>query len=259
MDLDVGLLVFLASLVVVLISLIGVLVFYISEKTLNVWMPLLIAAAVGVLLGDAFLHLLPDALEIAHATGANVALWTLIGVLAFVFLETVLQWKHDHSISGGQTVSRGVASFAKMNLLGDGAHNFVDGILIASSFLADPALGMATTAAIVIHEIPQEISDIAVLIQGGYSKRKAVLLNFLCASACIPGAVLTLLISQTMELNLSAMLAFTAGGFIYIATCDLVPLLRSEQLKISIPVQFVSTMVGIFSMQAILWLEGAYF
>tara|TARA_B100000989_G_C19520408_1_gene463887 strand:+ start:1488 stop:1931 length:444 start_codon:yes stop_codon:yes gene_type:complete len=143
-----------------------------------------------------------------------------------------------------------------MNLVGDGAHNFVDGILIASSFIADPTLGLTTTIAIILHEIPQEISDIAILIQGGYSQRKAVLLNCLCATACIPGALITVFFSQIMELNLSAMLAFTAGGFIYIATSDLVPLLRSDQCSASIPTQFTSTMVGIISMQAILWWES---
>jgi len=220
-------------------------------------MPLLIALAVGVLLGDAFLHLIPDAMEMAPGSGSSVAIWVLTGVISFVFLESCLQWRHDHEVINARADEKEVASFAKMNLLGDGAHNFVDGVLIASSFLADPALGVATTFAIVLHEIPQEISDIAVLIQGGFSRHRAVLLNFFCATACIAGALITILFSQVMELNLSAMLAFTAGGFIYIATSDLVPLLRSEKLKSSIPVQFASTFVGIMSMQAILWWESA--
>ena len=143
-----------------------------------------------------------------------------------------------------------------MNLFGDGIHNFVDGILIASSFLVDPALGIATTLAIVLHEIPQEVSDISVLIQGGYHKRRAVFLNFLCATLCIIGAVATFLVSQLMELGLAAMLAFTAGGFIYIAASDLVPLLRSRELKVGLPMQFTATIVGILSMQSILWYEN---
>ncbi len=267
MDVTVTLLILLGAAAVVLVSLIGALVFYVSESRLKRWMPLLIAVAVGVLLGDAFLHLIPDAMEMAPSSESSVALWVLIGVLSFVFLESCLQWRHDHATINapkdqgekdqGEKDREEIASFARMNLCGDGAHNFVDGVLIASSFLADPALGLATTIAIVLHEVPQEISDIAVLIQGGFSRRNAVLLNVLCATACIPGALVTILFSQLMELNLSAMLAFTAGGFIYIATSDLVPLLRSEQLKASIPVQFASTMIGIMSMQAILWWEGA--
>ena len=219
-------------------------------------MPVLIAVAVGVLLGDAFLHLIPDALDMAPTSGSNVAPWVLIGILSFVFLERYLQWRHDHASTTIEGKKEEIEPFANMNLVGDGAHNFVDGILIASSFIADPTLGLATTIAIILHEIPQEISDIAILIQGGYSQRKAVLLNCLCATACIPGALITVFFSQIIELNLSAMLAFTAGGFIYIATSDLVPLLRSDQCSASIPTQFTSTMVGIISMQAILWWES---
>lgn len=256
MDVDISFLVISASVVVVLVSLIGAAFFYVSDETVKVWMPRLIAVAVGVLLGDAFLHLLPDALEMTGTSGATVALWTLVGIVTFVFMESVLQWRHDHTFKNIDGPPKSIASFANMNLVGDGVHNFVDGILITSSFLADPALGLATTVAIVLHEIPQEISDIAVLIQGGCSRRKAVVLNFLCSTGCVLGALMTLLLSQFMELSLGAMLAFTAGGFIYIATSDLIPLLRSDQLKVSIPTQFASTMFGIFSMQAILWLEG---
>ena len=254
-----ALLIVSAAASVGLVSLIGVLVFYVSESRLKKWMPSLIAVAVGVLLGDAFLHLIPDAIQRAPGSESGVALWVLIGIIRFVFLESCLQWRHDHAITTARENQAEIACFAKMNLFGDGAHNFVDGVLIASSFLADPALGIATTIAIVLHEIPQEISDIAVLIQGGFSRRTAVLLNFFCATACIAGALITILFSQLMELNLSAMLAFTAGGFIYIATSDLVPLLRSEKLKASIPVQFASITIGILSMQAILWWESANF
>ncbi len=185
---------------------------------------------------------------------------TLAGILCFYLIEHVLHWQHDHQLDHQleSTAARdsGPASFARMNLLGDAIHNFVDGILIAGSFLMDPVLGVATTIAIVVHEIPQEISDIAVLVHGGYSKRRAVFLNVLCATACVPGAIATLLLSQLMELSLGALLAFTAGGFIYIATTDLMPLLRQASARLSLPIQASATMVGVFSMQAILWLEA---
>ena len=247
---------FSAVVAVVLVSLIGSVVFWISLSQLTRCMPVLIAVAVGVLLGDAFLHLIPDAMDMAPTSGSSVAPWVLIGILSFVFLERYLQWRHDHAPTTIEGKYEKIEPFANMNLVGDGAHNFIDGILIASSYIADPTLGLATTIAIILHEIPQEISDIAILIQGGYSQRKAVLLNCLCATACIPGALITVFFSQIIELNLSAMLAFTAGGFIYIATSDLVPLLRSDQCSASIPTQFTSTMVGIISMQAILWWES---
>ena len=245
-----------ASVTVTLVSLISAGFLYVSDERLKIWVPRLVAVAVGVLLGDAFLHLIPDALEMAGSESGSVVLWTLVGILSFFFIESVLQWHHDHEILNIDETKKTPASFATMNLFGDGIHNFVDGILIASSFLVDPALGVATTLAIVLHEIPQEISDISILIQGGYNKRRAVFLNFLCATLCILGAVATLLVSQLMELGLGAMLAFTAGGFIYIATCDLVPLLRSKELKVGISMQFAATIVGILSMQSILWYEN---
>ena len=244
-----------ASTLVASISLISAFSLYVTDNKLKTWLPRLIAIAVGVLLGDAFLHLIPDALEINNEAGGSVVMWTLVGIVAFFFIESVLCWRHDHDLDDLNDATNAPASYAKMNLMGDGAHNFVDGVLITSSFLVSPTLGIATTIAIVLHEIPQEISDIAVLIHGGYSKKRAVLLNFLCALACIVGAAFTLLLSQLMELGLSAMLSFTAGGFIYIATSDLVPLLRSNKIKINFSTQFIGTIIGILSMQSILWFE----
>jgi zinc and cadmium transporter len=243
------------AFVVVLVAFVSLFVFYIEDSTLRRWMPRMIAVAVGVLLGDAFLHLLPDALD-SGASSSMVFMATLAGILCFYFIEHVLHWQHDHQLESTPAQAGGPASYARMNLLGDAIHNFVDGILIAGSFLMDPVLGVATTLAIVVHEIPQEISDIAVLVHGGYSKRRAVFLNVLCATACVLGAIATLLLSQLMELSLGALLAFTAGGFIYMATTDLMPLLRQASARLSLPIQATATMVGLFSMQAILWLEA---
>ena len=247
-----------ASLLVAIVSLISVLFLYINDQRLKVWMPRLIAIAVGVLLGDAFLHLLPDAIEIAEDGSTSVFLWTLIGILSFFFIETAFQRNRQFEPKSPDVIEGPIQSFARMNLIGDGIHNFVDGILIASSFLVDPGLGMATTIAIVLHEIPQEISDTAILIQGGYGKRRAVLLNFCCALVCTVGAMCTLLLSQIIELGLSSMLALTAGGFIYIAAGDLFPLLRSEALKDNGPSQFVAVLMGVLSMQLILWVEAVF-
>lgn len=242
-----------AATTITLVALCSSFVLYIKESTLSRWMPRLIALAVGVLLGDVFLHLLPDALENSHDAG-NVFLWTLAGIILFYFIEQTLHWRHDHAIPLGNGAGK-TQSYAKMSLLGDGAHNFVDGILIAGSFLADPVLGIATTIAIVIHEIPQEISDIAVLIHGGYEKKRALLLNFLCAWACIVGAACTLLIAHFMTISLPALLALTAGGFIYVATSDLIPLLRNADIRLPMRVQVIATFAGIACMQSILWVE----
>ncbi|MDP2228576.1 MAG: ZIP family metal transporter [Moraxellaceae bacterium] len=242
-----------AATLVSLVALCSAFVLYINESTLARWMPILIALAVGVLLGDVFLHLLPDALKNSDDTG-SIFLWTLAGIMVFYFIEQTLHWRHDHTILPG-TSEQVPKSYAKMSLLGDGAHNFVDGILIAGSFLADPVLGVATTVAIVIHEIPQEISDIAVLIHGGYERKRAVFLNFLCACSCIAGAACTLIVAQFMSLSLPALLALTAGGFIYVATSDLIPLLRNVEVRLPLQVQVLATITGIACMQSILWVE----
>lgn len=244
-----------ASLVVVMVAASSAFVLYIKDSTLKKWMPWLIAVAVGVLLGDSFLHLLPDALEISESA-SSVFLWSLTGILCFYLIEQFLHWRHDHSIDISATGACKPATFVKMNLLGDGIHNFVDGILIAGSFLVDPMLGVATTFAIVMHEIPQEISDIAVLIHGGLEKKQAVIANVICATTCIAGAMLTLLLAQITQLSLGALLAITAGGFIYIATTDLIPLLRQPNMQLTLPMQVIATATGVFSMQAILWLEA---
>jgi len=244
-----------ASLVVVSVAACSAFVLYIKDSTLKAWMPRLIAGAVGVLLGDAFLHLLPDAMALSEST-STVFIWTLTGILCFYGIEQCLHWRHDHSMEMQAVNLPSAASFAKMNLLGDGIHNFVDGVLIAGSFLTDPVLGIATTVAIVMHEIPQEISDIAVLIQGGFTKRRAVIANVLCASTCIVGAMVTLLTAHLITLSLSALLAITAGGFIYIATTDLIPLLRQSRMKLALPMHVAATAAGVISMQAILWFEA---
>lgn len=190
-----------ASVVVALVSLISALFILVEDRRLESWMPRLIAAAVGVLLGDAFLHLLPDAIEIGEAQDGTVLYWALVGMLGFFFIETGLLRRGSYGFKNSKQGKRFIESFARMNLIGDGIHNFVDGILIASSFLVDPALGLATTIAIVLHEIPQEISDISVLIRGGYKKKRAVTLNFLCALFCTAGAMITLLPDASMQLN----------------------------------------------------------
>jgi zinc and cadmium transporter len=253
MDWQIILMTLAAALLVSLVALCSAFVLYLKDATLTRWMPRLIALAVGVLLGDVFLHLLPDALERTTDTG-SVFLWTLTGIIVFYFIEQSLHWRHDHAVLPGD-IAQKPQSYANMNLLGDGAHNFVDGILIAGSFLADPMLGVATTFAIIIHEIPQEISDIAVLIHGGYEKRRAVLLNFFCSCACLAGAGLTLMIAQFMTISLHALLALTAGGFIYIATSDLIPLLRNIETRLPLRVQALATIAGIACMQSILWVE----
>ena len=246
-----------ATALVTFVALLSSSLLLLSEQTLRVWIPRLVALAVGVLLGDSFLHLIPDAIAVSGSSGGEVVMWTLVGIISFLFLENALNWRHKHDIPSPRENSGEIAQFARLNLFGDGTHNFVDGVLIASSFLVDPALGTATTIAIILHEIPQEVSDLAVLMHGGYTRKQAIILNTACAAICIVGAIATILIANFVELGLGALLAFTAGGFIYIAASDLVPLLRDSAIKIGFRGQFASILTGIFSMQSILWIESA--
>ena len=241
-----------AALLSTLVSLCASYVFLMSDARLKRWTPSFLAIACGVLLGDAFLHLLPEAFE---STGNSEAVlnWTLFGIVGFYILEQVVKWQHNHiePVTDHSTTRR----LPYMNLAGDGLHNATDGILIAMSFMADTKLGIATTLAIILHEIPQEITDIVVLLRGGWSKRQAFMGNFLCALLTPATAMLTLLLTNYINFNLALLLAFTAGGFIYIALANLMPLfLPTREPSAPIP-QFGTMLIGVLSMQMLLWIE----
>jgi zinc and cadmium transporter len=181
----------IGGFLVSVVSFAGMFILLIKTEKLRGITHYLISLAVGVLLGDAFLHLIPDSIE---RTGNfnNVLLFTLVGILLFFFLEKVVRWNHNHSLPDLKEVGLGEEHIAKMNLVGDALHNFIDGTLIAGSFLVDVKLGITTTLAIIIHEIPQEIGDIGTLIYSGYSPKKAVWLNFLCSLSCLAGVIAVL-------------------------------------------------------------------
>lgn len=227
----------LAACLVMLVSLSGAVLFLLPQTRLQRLLPLILSLAVGVLLANAFLHLLPDALQ-HQQSHRQLFAWVLAGLLGFYFLERALQ--HGHSQLPEQKLS--TVSYGKVNLIADGVHNFIDGILIAGSFLVDPLLGLTTTVAILIHEIPQEIADVAVLLHAGFSRKKALLYNLLSASACVFGAAATLAVSHWLSPNLNILLAITAGAFIYLASADLMPLLRKN---VEQPVWLHGLMMGL--------------
>ena len=141
-----------------------------------------------------------------------------------------------------------------MNLLGDALHNFMDGLIIAGSYLTSIPLGVSTTLAVVLHEIPQEMGDFSVLLKGGFTKSKALLYNFLTALSALLGALLVFIVGNVPSL-VDAIVPFTAGGFIYIATADLIPELHKETLPTKSLVQLFGFVVGIAVMFALLFLE----
>src|SRR3989338_8372539 len=215
----------LASVLAVsLLSFVGLVTLSIKKIILKRMLFLLVSFATGTLLAAAFLDLIPEAMEYE---AANVMLFPLLGIMTFFLLEKSIHWHHHHA-------KKEVHAFTYLNLIGDGFHNFIDGIVIAASFLHSPALGVTTTIAIIFHEIPQEIGDFSLLIHGGFSRAKALFFNFLSALTAVVGGVLGYFFISSLESALPCLLAYTAGHFIYIATVDLLPeLVAHKSPKVS--------------------------
>jgi zinc and cadmium transporter len=244
----------LAALAVALISLIGAFTLWIKPARLRVIVPVLVSLAVGVLLGDAFLHLIPEAVG-SIGSVFQVCLYVLAGMVLFFAVEKVVRWQHRHDVFDPAATSGGGSAMARMNLVGDAIHNFIDGVLIAGSFSVDPVVGITTTLALIAHEIPQEIGDVGALIHGGFAPRRAVFLNFLCALTVIAGVVFTLLIAQAANSVMPYLLPVAAGGFIYIAAADFIPSLHSHRGFRHDSLQVATVATGVCCMLAITYFE----
>jgi zinc and cadmium transporter len=237
-------------LIVSAISFAGIIVLVVRERFLRRVIPVLVSFAVGALLGDALFHILP---ELAEDGGITVGIsWIMAGaIIGFFVLEKFIHMHHQLEAPAHGHIH----PVALTNLLGDGLHNFVDGAIIAGSFLANVSLGIATTAAVVLHEIPQEIGDLGVLVHAGLTPRRALVYNFATALTAVAGAVITLLLENAVGGVVRPMLALSAGGFVYIAGADLIPELhRATDLRVSI-LQFVAVAAGFAVMAALLALE----
>ena len=182
----------------------------------------LVAFAIGALLGAAFLHLIPEAFSHGASTRAVSAV-VLGGFLAFFVLERYL-WSHQHDSAAARRIP--VPPLAALNLIGDGAHNFVDGMAIAAAYVTDPSLGIATTVAVLLHELPQEIGDYGVLLQSGLERRHAMWWNFASGLTALIGAAGVLAAGGHVSEVAAWLVPFSAGGFVYIAAADLIPHLR---------------------------------
>ncbi|MFH0749451.1 MAG: ZIP family metal transporter [Candidatus Gottesmanbacteria bacterium] len=226
-----------ANFVISLGGLVGVFTLSIKESKLSRILMLLVSLSAGALMGGAFLHLLPEAVELLDVN--TVFTIVLISFVTFFFIEKLLHWRHCHK---GHC---DVHTFGSMNLIGDSIHNFIDGLIIAATFLTDIRLGIVTTLTVALHEIPQEIGDFGVLLYSGFGKKKALIANFLVALIAIFGGVVGYFLSFYAEHFITYLLPFAAGGFIYIAASDLMPEIRKEQsLKKSI-VSFGFFLLGI--------------
>jgi len=210
--------------VVSLLSLVGAVALLFNRELSKKQVLYLVSFSVGGLLGGAFFHLVPEAIEV-NGEVLRVSTWLLVGIFTSYILEMVLKWRHCHI----PTSDEHPHSFAYINLVGDGVHNMIDGIIIGGAYLTSTSLGVATTLAVCLHEIPQEMGDFGVLIYAGMTRRRALLLNLASASTAVLGVVIALTLSAYMDNLVALLLPFAAGNFIYIAGSDLVPELQDEK------------------------------
>jgi len=233
----------LGSVIVVsLLSLVGVFFLVADNARLQKMLLFLVSFAIGGLTGDAFIHLIPQAFE-ELGPKLSTSLFIILGSLIFFGLEKAIRWHHSHNISDSE---QHVHPVATLNIIGDGVHNFIDGLLIGATYLVSIPIGLTTTVAVILHEIPQEIGDFGVLVHAGLSAKKAMLLNFASALTSILGTVLALTIGPHLQSFSLVMLPITAGGFIYIAGSDLIPEVQQESGSLGINLgHFVTIMLGI--------------
>lgn len=240
----------LSVILVSLVSLVGLVILLLEEKSFRKILLFLVSFSAGALLGDSFIHLLPELIN-ENKYNLNAAGFILFGILMFFIIEKCIQWRHCHI----QTSKKHPHPFAIMNLIGDGIHNLIDGLVIGASYLVNIPLGIATTLAVLLHEIPQEISDFGVLLHGGFTKVRAVLYNFFSAVLAIIGALFSVLLGAKFENYDVSLISLTIGGFIYIAASDLIPELHKENRISKSIMQVFGLVLGILVMLSLLLLE----
>lgn len=247
-------------MVVSLISLSGLAVLSVNESRLRDALHGIVALAAGTLFGDALVHLLPDAFkEIDNPL--LVSIWVLIGIVGFFALEKFLHWHHHHTTPKEEAAEfhmehapGKIHPIGRLVLVSDGVHNFVDGVIIAASYLVGIPIGLATTLAVILHEIPQEIGDFGLLLHAGYTRGRALFVNFLSALTAVLGTVALFVIPNVRDYA-PYVLAFTAGAFIYIAGSDIVPELHKTKAAVPSLVQLFAIVAGVALMFALLLIE----
>lgn len=231
-----------ATLAVSFIAFIGIIFIFLKKETFDKLLFILVSLAGGALIGGAFLHLLPHSLE--HLNPLTTSWIFILGFVSFFLLERILRWRHCHEKDCK------IHPVTYLSLIGDSIHNFIDGVVIAASFLINIHFGVVTTLVIMAHEIPQEIGDYSILVFGGMSRGKALFYNFISAFTAFLGGLLGYFLFKGTE-YIHYIMPFAAGNFFYISASDLIPELHKEiDLKKSFS-SFAFFMLGIFIMQFI--------
>ncbi|MBI5225734.1 ZIP family metal transporter [Candidatus Micrarchaeota archaeon] len=240
-----------ATIIVSLISLIGIITIPFKEKTLNNVIFVLVGFATGAVLGAIFFDLIPQA--IADSGAATVMAATLGGLLAGFVLEKIISWHHHHVPHKGHHHDEKPLGY--LNLLGDALHNFFDGVAIAASFLVSVPIGITTTTAIALHEIPHEMGNFGLFLYSGFGKKKAIAFNLVGALASVAGGVMFFYFAPAVTSLKAIGLSFSAGTLLYIATTDLFPELHKETRLQQTLAQLALIFVGIGTMYALIqWL-----
>lgn len=225
--------------IVSILSLVGIFTLSLNKNLFHKVLLILVAFAAGSMLGAAFFDLIPEILEKLEVE--RVMILIVLGILVFFIIERFIHWHHCHINHNNHKHH----PIGYLTLIGDGVHNLGDGAIIAAAFLTDFGLGVVATIAILLHEIPQEISDFAILIKSGFSRTKAILFNFLTAITAFIGALITFYASAFVENIIPSLLAVAAGGFLYIAMTDLIPELKKEEDTKKLLLQTVFLIIGL--------------
>jgi zinc and cadmium transporter len=228
--------------VVSAVSLVGIAAISLSERRIRQTIFVSVSLAAGAMFGDAFIHILPESFAMPERAIVT-STYVLTGILSFFVLEKFLRWRHAHDVESD--FQHRIKPVGYLNLFADATHNLIDGMLVGAAYTVSVAVGLATTAAIILHEIPQELGDFGVLIHAGFSRARALFFNLMSGLLAIIGAVISLLASNSVANFSSFMLPFTAGGFIYIAGCDLLPELQKEPKASRSVVQLIALMIGL--------------
>lgn len=237
-------------LIVSLASLLGVLTLAFKQSYLKSFLLFMVSFAAGALIGDVFIHLLPEMIA-NSGFSLSSGLYIILGILIFFTLEKVVHWRHCHLTA----THKHAHPLAVMNLVGETTHNFIDGVLIAGSYLLSIPVGIATTVAVLFHEIPQEMGDFGVLLHSGMEAKRALFLNFMSALASFLGVMVVLGLGFDSATVVEVIIPITIGGFIYIANADLIPELHKDVKVSNSIIQLLSFVAGVAIMASLLLLE----
>ena len=235
------------------LALAGGIVLLSQQKLVLKISHLLASFAAGVLLGTAFFDLLPEALHEGEEQGINVFAWTLVGIVSFFLLERFIHWFHHHE---DYHDPREKKSTLPLIIVGDTAHNFLDGVVIAATFMINIPTGIVTALAVFAHEVPQEIGDFGLMLHKGLSKKRIIWANIGSAVAAFIGAIITYLLGDMIQQYMPILIAITAGFFIYIAASDLIPEIHHEKREGFAFYESVLLIAGVLVIYSLITLLG---